>query len=92
MHGKIAIVTGAAQGIGRAIAEGLSAEGARIVVADVQGAEQAAASFPDGIGVTADVANEAYVRRLVDETVGRCGHRHPREQRRPLRVVGDAAV
>jgi NAD(P)-dependent dehydrogenase (short-subunit alcohol dehydrogenase family) len=73
MHGKVAIVTGAAQGIGRAIAEGLSAEGARIVVADVQGAEEAAASFPDGIGVTADVANEADVQRLVDETVGRCG-------------------
>jgi NAD(P)-dependent dehydrogenase (short-subunit alcohol dehydrogenase family) len=73
MHGKVAIVTGAAQGIGRAIAEGLSAEGARIVVADVQGAEQAAASFPDGVGVTADVANEDDVRRVVDEVVGRCG-------------------
>ena len=73
MHGKVAIVTGAAQGIGRAIAEGLSAEGARIVVADVQGAEQAATSFPDGVGVTADVANEDDVRRVVDEVLGRCG-------------------
>ena len=73
MQGKVAIVTGAAQGIGRAIAEGLSAAGARIVVADLHGAEAAASSFPDGVGITADVANEEDVRRLVDEVVDRCG-------------------
>jgi NAD(P)-dependent dehydrogenase (short-subunit alcohol dehydrogenase family) len=73
MQGKVAIVTGAAQGIGRAIAEGLSAAGARIVVADLQGAEAAASSFQDGIGVTADVADEDGVRRLVGEVVDRCG-------------------
>jgi NAD(P)-dependent dehydrogenase (short-subunit alcohol dehydrogenase family) len=73
MHGKVALVTGAAQGIGRAIAEGLSAAGARIVVADLRGAEEAAASFPDGVGITADVADEDDVRRLVDEVVERCG-------------------
>ena len=73
MHGKVALVTGAAQGIGRAIAEGLSDAGARIVVADLQGAEKAVASFPDGVGVTADVADEDDVQRLVDEVVERCG-------------------
>jgi NAD(P)-dependent dehydrogenase (short-subunit alcohol dehydrogenase family) len=73
MEGKVAIVTGAAQGIGRAIAEGLSAAGARIVVADLHGAEEAAAAFRDGVGITADVSNEADVQRLVDETVDRCG-------------------
>jgi NAD(P)-dependent dehydrogenase (short-subunit alcohol dehydrogenase family) len=73
MHGKVAIVTGAAQGIGRAIAEGLSEAGARIVVADLQGAEEAAASFPDGVGITADVANEDDVQRLVDDVVERFG-------------------
>jgi NAD(P)-dependent dehydrogenase (short-subunit alcohol dehydrogenase family) len=73
MQGKVAIVTGASQGIGRAIAEGLSAAGARIVVADLQGAEAAAALFPEGVGVTADVANEDDVQRLVDEVVDRCG-------------------
>ena len=36
LDGKVAIVTGAAQGIGRAIADGLAREGARIVVADLQ--------------------------------------------------------
>jgi NAD(P)-dependent dehydrogenase (short-subunit alcohol dehydrogenase family) len=73
LDGKVAIVTGAAQGIGRAISHGLAAEGARIVVADVRGAEEAAATFPDGVGLTCDVASEEDVRRLVDETVDRCG-------------------
>jgi NAD(P)-dependent dehydrogenase (short-subunit alcohol dehydrogenase family) len=71
--GRVAIVTGAAQGIGRAIAEGLAAEGARIVVADLRGAEEAAAAFPDGFGLTVDVSREADVQRLADETVARCG-------------------
>ncbi len=73
LAGRVAVVTGAAQGIGRAIAEGLAGAGARIVVADLQGAEEAAQSFPDGVGVTADVAEEASVRRLADEVVSRCG-------------------
>jgi NAD(P)-dependent dehydrogenase (short-subunit alcohol dehydrogenase family) len=73
MNGKVAIVTGAAQGIGRAIAEGLAAAGARIVVADLHGAEEAAATFEGGLGITADVANEADVQRLVDQVVGELG-------------------
>ena len=73
LDGKVAIVTGAAQGIGNAIAHGLAAEGARIVVADLQGAEAAAGGVPDGVGLTADVADEAAVQSLVDEAVARCG-------------------
>ena len=73
LDGKVAIVTGAAQGIGNAIAHGLAAEGARIVVADLRGAEAAAEAFPDGIGLTADVADEAAVQALVDEVVAQCG-------------------
>ena len=57
----MAVVTGAAQGIGHAIAAGLADAGARIVVADLHGAEDAAAAFPDGVGITADVADEAAV-------------------------------
>jgi NAD(P)-dependent dehydrogenase (short-subunit alcohol dehydrogenase family) len=73
MNGKVAIVTGATQGIGRAIAEGLAAAGARIVVADLHDADEAASAFAGGLGITADVANEADVQRLVDEVVERCG-------------------
>jgi NAD(P)-dependent dehydrogenase (short-subunit alcohol dehydrogenase family) len=73
LNDKVAIVTGAAQGIGRAIAEGLAAAGARIVVADLHGAEEAAASFEGGVGITADVADEGDVQRLVDEVVEQCG-------------------
>jgi NAD(P)-dependent dehydrogenase (short-subunit alcohol dehydrogenase family) len=73
LDGKVAVVTGAAQGIGRAIADGLSAVGARIVVADLQGAREAAADYTDGVGITADVANENDVRGLVEEVVERCG-------------------
>ena len=73
MDGKIAIVTGGAQGIGKAIADGLHAAGARIVVVDLHRAEDAASAYPDGVGITADVANEDDVARLVDDVVGRCG-------------------
>ena len=73
LEGKVAVVTGAAQGIGRAIADALAAEGARIVVADLQGAGEAAASYPGGIGLTVDVADEAAVDGMVAETLERCG-------------------
>ncbi len=73
LEGKVALVTGAAQGIGNAIARGLADEGARIVVADLDSAEQAAAAFADGVGLTADVADEGQVERMVADTVERCG-------------------
>jgi len=73
LDGKVALVTGGAQGIGRAIADGLAAAGARIAVADLRGAEEAAAAYPDGVGVAGDVANEEDVKRLVAEVAERCG-------------------
>ncbi len=73
LDGKVAIVTGGSQGIGRALADGLAAEGARIVIADLRGAEQAAAAYAGGLGLTVDVADEAAVAAMVEETVERCG-------------------
>jgi NAD(P)-dependent dehydrogenase (short-subunit alcohol dehydrogenase family) len=62
LEGKVAVVTGGAQGIGAAIADGLRAEGATVVVADLS---------PPEDGIRADVSREEDVRRMVDETVER---------------------
>jgi NAD(P)-dependent dehydrogenase (short-subunit alcohol dehydrogenase family) len=76
LEGKVAIVTGAAKGLGLAVAHSLDAEGATVVVSDVDGdaAANAAASFDHGEAATCDVRDEAQVQALVDETVQRHGH------------------
>ncbi len=73
LEGKVAVVTGAAQGIGNAIAKGLAAEGARTVLADLNRAEEAAQEFKGGIGLTVDVADEAQVERMAQQVIERCG-------------------
>lgn len=77
LDGRVAIVTGGAMGIGRALAEGLAAEGAAVTIADVSGAEEAAAEVSsDGrrvLGVTADVTSEEDTRSMVDATVSEFG-------------------
>ncbi|MBV8987875.1 MAG: SDR family oxidoreductase [Solirubrobacterales bacterium] len=73
LEGKVAIVTGGAQGIGRAIAEGLAAEGARLVIADLRAAEEAAGALPNAVGLTVDVSSEADVERMASATIETCG-------------------
>jgi 3-oxoacyl-[acyl-carrier protein] reductase len=80
LAGKVAIVTGASRGIGRAIAERFAANGARVVVDYTRGGKEAAAvvaaieaSGGEAIAVQADVSKSADVRRLVQATLDRFG-------------------
>ncbi|MEA2272969.1 MAG: hypothetical protein QOI98_1677 [Solirubrobacteraceae bacterium] len=76
LDNKVAIVTGAAKGIGLAIAKKLSEAGAQVVLADIDGAaaQEAAAALSNAEGVACDVRDENEVAQLVRETVERHGH------------------
>jgi 3-hydroxybutyrate dehydrogenase len=76
LAGKFAIVTGAASGIGRAIAERLAAEGGRVVVADVSPAGQAVAQAIGGLFLPVDLASRAGCARLVGDAIAACGTIH----------------
>ena len=74
LQNKVAVITGGAQGIGRAIALGMGREGAKVVVADLQRekAQSVAGEVrtvgTDAIAVEVNVASEPSVKRLADQT------------------------
>ena len=76
---KVAVVTGAAQGIGRATALMMGREGAKLVVADLQGekaqsvANELAALGAESLGVAVDVASETSVKQMAKATFERFG-------------------
>jgi 2-dehydro-3-deoxy-L-rhamnonate dehydrogenase (NAD+) len=72
---QVAVVTGAATGIGEAIARRLAAEGATVVIADLnlQGAERVAASISGSFAIETNVADVSSIARAVDAVLQRTG-------------------
>jgi meso-butanediol dehydrogenase/(S,S)-butanediol dehydrogenase/diacetyl reductase len=72
---KVAVVTGAATGIGRAIARRLAGEGAKIVILDLQtkAAEDVARTLPGAIAIGCDVSNEEAVNSAVQAAIAHFG-------------------
>jgi sorbitol-6-phosphate 2-dehydrogenase len=76
LNGKVAIITGGAQGFGLGIAREMIREGARVLLADLNGelAEKAALELgPRAAGARADVSDEKMVEQMVAEAVTRFG-------------------
>jgi 3-oxoacyl-[acyl-carrier protein] reductase len=81
LSGKTAIVTGAAKGIGRGIAEAFANEGADVAIVDIASADQAQPALEairqagrKALFVHTDVANEQQVRTMVETVLGAFGH------------------
>src|SRR5205807_693034 len=81
IDGAVVIVTGGARGIGRAIAEELGREGARVVVNYAKSKEAAEGlatqlqqkGSPEAVAIQADVSDAAQAAKLVEETIQRFG-------------------
>jgi NAD(P)-dependent dehydrogenase (short-subunit alcohol dehydrogenase family) len=82
LQGKVAVITGGASGIGRAVAEKAAAEGMKIVIADIEEGPLKEAEGEltgrgaEAIGVVTDVSDAASVRQLRDRALERFGAVH----------------
>ena len=73
---KIAVITGAGSGMGKAMSTLFTLEGAKVICADVTGNQNAVAAALGNLAapVHCDIANEADVQRMIDVTVEELGH------------------
>jgi enoyl-[acyl-carrier protein] reductase III len=99
LDGRVAIVTGASRGLGRAIAQKLSSSGCRVVVgyrADAASAEQVVAGLPggpgSGVAVGGDLREPQAVQGLIDAALDRFGQLdifvHNAAMFRPMPALG----
>jgi len=75
LKGKVAVITGGAQGLGEALAQRLDREGCKVVVADInyEKAKQVADSLTEAIAFAVDVTNEEQVQALMRTAVDTFG-------------------
>lgn len=75
LSGKVALVTGAARGIGKAIADAMAENGAQVFYTDVdrREADKSASVWPSAKAAEMDVTNEAQVQAVSDGIVRECG-------------------
>jgi NAD(P)-dependent dehydrogenase (short-subunit alcohol dehydrogenase family) len=82
LQDKVAVITGGASGIGRAVAERAAAEGMKIVLGDIEegplarAVDDLAAAGAEAVGVRTDVADRASVEALRDRALDRFGAVH----------------
>jgi 3-oxoacyl-[acyl-carrier protein] reductase len=75
LSGKVSLVTGAARGIGQAIADRLAANGSRVVYTDMdsEGARLAASRTAEAMALGLDVTRPDEIASVIDQVVRQCG-------------------
>ncbi len=82
LNGKVAVITGAAEGIGKALAVAAVAQGMRLVLADINQellastVQELSDAGAEVIGVVTDVSQESAIQHLADQAYARFGHIH----------------
>jgi 3-oxoacyl-[acyl-carrier protein] reductase len=75
LTGQVSLVTGAARGIGQAIADRLAANGSRVIYTDIDeaGAREAAARTPNALAMCLDVTRAGEIEEVIGHVIATCG-------------------